>query len=133
MNEYQEKWVFPCNIKFFDIFSHFKSHNTVVWKKRGAIHQNDIVYIYIGAPYGEIRFKCHVINDNISKEKLEQNQYAIQKNSMCAQYIELKLDKIFKEKEYPFKELKENGIGQVQIPARVSRQLKAFLKSRGED
>ena len=46
-----ETWIVPCNIKHFDLISHFESSDTVVWKNSFTIKQGDIVYIYIGALY----------------------------------------------------------------------------------
>lgn len=128
MTTYQETWVFPCNVKFFNIFDHFKKRNTVVWKRRGSVHTGDVVYIYLGSPYKEIKYKCHVIADDISEEKVQMNSYAIPKKvSGTPHYIELELDQTFEEGKYPYEVLKENGLGQVQIPARASRRLKPFL------
>ena len=133
MANYQETWVFPCNVKFFDFFKHFNDNRTVIWKRRGAVHNGDIVYIYVGAPYKEIRFKCHVVNESVDEATVEKNQYAIPKNATGNEhYLELALDKTFESNTFPLADLKEHDLGQVQIPARASRRLKAFLE-RGED
>lgn len=133
MTTFQETWVFPCNVKYFDVFKHFSENNTVIWKRRGAVHKDDIVYIYVGAPYKGIRFKCHVVNEDVDEDVVQKNQYAIPKNSTGKEhYVELELDKEFEDDTFPLKELKENDLGQVQIPARASRKLRSFLE-RGED
>lgn len=133
MAAYQETWVFPCNVRFFDIFEHFAKSNTVVWKKRSSVHTGDEVYIYIGAPYKEIRFKCHVIADEVPEDVVQENSYAIPKNADGKlHYVELELDQTFDEGRYTYELLKENDLGQVQIPARASRRLRSFLE-RGED
>lgn len=133
MTAYQGTWVFPCNIRYFNIFEHFTKGNTVVWGKKGSVHTGDVVYIYIGALYKKIRFKCHVIADEISDDVVQANSYAIPQNaSGKLYYVELELDRTFEEGKYTYEVLKENDLGQVQIPARASRRLRSFWE-RGED
>lgn len=133
MATYQETWVFPCNVRFFNIFDHLATSKTVVWKKRGSVHTGDVVYIYLGSPYKEIRFKCHVIDEDVPEEIVQKNVYAIPNNaSGKLHFVELELDQSFDEGKYPYELLKENDLGQVQIPARDSRRLRSFLE-RGED
>ena len=89
--------------------------------------------MYVGAPYKEIRFKCHVVDDNVKEDVLNQNRYAIVKNASTSQrYVELELDESFDSGKYPLEQLKEHDLGQVQIPARASRRLRNFL-GRGDD
>ena len=72
-----ENWIIPCNIKVFDVISHFKTNKRVVWKNAFTIHKGDIAYLYLGRPYGEIRYKCVVINDVVDEDLLKANSYAI--------------------------------------------------------
>lgn len=133
-----EKWIVPCNIKRFDLISHFENSDTVVWKNSFTIKQGDTVYIYIGAPIGEIRYRCTVISDSVSDGLLAENKYAVDEKtgnnnfSKKVKYVQLK-----KEIEYPsnflvLNELRKNGLGQVQIQARADRKLKAFLEQAEE-
>ena len=128
-----EKWIVPCNIKHFDIISHFKVSDTAVWKNSFSIKTGDVVYIYVGAPCGEIRYKCSVISDKVDEMTLQNNSYAIVKEpshifySKTVKYIQIK--KVF---EYPkgalsLAELKAHGLGQVQIQARTDRQLQRYI------
>lgn len=131
MATYKEAWVFPCNIKYFNVIDHFAEHDTVIWRRRGVVHEGDVVYIYIGSPIKEIRYKCYVVNERVDKTVLKDNPYAITASAtQSSSYIELKLDKEYDEGSFPYSELKENGLGQVQIPARASRKLRAFLERR---
>lgn len=130
-----EKWIIPCNVKRFNIIDHFKSSETVVWKNSFTIHKGDIAYIYLGAPYGEIRYRCSVISDTVDEETLQANKYAIQEKnsnnyfSKKIKYIQLKLECEYPEGLLPLAKLKENGLGQVQIQARPDRNLKRYLES----
>lgn len=48
-------WIVPCNIKYFDVVTHFKKNSTVVWKNISHVQPGDTVYIYLGAPHKELQ------------------------------------------------------------------------------
>jgi 5-methylcytosine-specific restriction protein A len=128
-----EKWIVPCNIKYFDLISHFKQKNYVVWKNSFTIKQDDIVYIYIGTPIKEIRFCCKVVSDKVSDAVVQANAYAIPQKS-SNNYFSKKEKYILLELlyEYPigtltYSDLKQNGLGQVQIQARTDRRLQKYI------
>lgn len=131
-----EKWIIPCNVKRFDVIEHFKTSDTVVWKNSFTIRTGDIVYVYLGAPYGEIRYRCIVISDTVDDETLQKNQYAIQEKpsnnyfSKKIKYIQLKLDCEFPAGLLTLTKLKEHGLGQVQIQARADRTLRTYIESK---
>ncbi|WP_312458325.1 hypothetical protein [Proteiniclasticum sp.] len=129
-----EKWIIPCNVKRFDVIEHFKKTDMVVWKNSFTIRTGDIAYLYLGVPYGEIRYRCRVVSDTVDEQTLSENKYAIQEKksnnyfSKKIKYIQLKL-----ECEYPaglltLPKLKEHGLGQVQIQARPDRNLRNYLE-----
>lgn len=134
-----EHWIIPCNVKKFNIIEHFKLNSEVVWKNSFTIHKGDVVYIYVGSPYGEIRYKCEVISDQVDDDLLQQNSYAIVTKttnnyfSKKIKYIQLKLLKEYPEKKLPLSTLKENGLGQVQIQARTDRNLQRYLDKIDEE
>ena len=116
-----EKWIIPCNVRFFDLPSHFITNKTVVWKNAFTIKKDDIAYIYIGRPYGEIKYKCHVINDQVDEQLLKENSYAIPQKkshnyfSKKEKYIQLELVQEYPEGTFLLENLREHGLGQVQI------------------
>ena len=128
-----EHWIIPCNVKFFDLIDHFKNNKTVVWKNAFTIKKDDIVYVYIGSPYSEIRYKCRVISDKVDDALLEKNSYAIPKHnsnnyfSKKTKYIQLELVCEYPTGTYKLTDLKDHGLGQVQIQARTDRRLQAYL------
>ena len=77
-----ENWIVPCSVKFFDVVNHFEENNTIVWRKVSALKKGDTAYIYIGAPYSEIKYKCHIIDDDVDEKTLQSNEYAIRKTMM---------------------------------------------------
>ena len=129
-----EKWIIPCNVKRFDVIEHFKNNKTVIWKNSFTIRTGDIVYIYLGAPYGEIRYRCKVIADTVDDTLLLSNSYAIQEKasnnyfSKKIKYIQLQFDYEFPTGVLTLQNLKANGLGQVQIQARIDRYLRPYIE-----
>lgn len=134
----RENWIIPCNLKHFDVIEHFRNNEYVVWKNSFTIQKGDIAYIYIGAPIGEIRYKCEVVSDEIDQELLNSNSYAIVKKesnnyfSKKIKYIQLKLIREYAPGTFTLQKLREQGLGQVQIQARTDRRLQSFISSIDE-
>lgn len=128
-----EKWILPCNTKVYDVIEHFKRNKRIVWKNSFTIHPGDVVYLYLSAPYSEIRYKCLVVNNVADEDTIQQNSYAIPTKksnnffSKKEKYIELEFICEYPHKTFPLDKLKENGLGQVQIQARVDRKLQYHL------
>lgn len=130
-----ENWIIPCNVKVFDVISHFKCNKKVVWKNAFTIRKGDIAYLYLGNPYGEIRYKCMVIDDSVSEDLLSKNVYAIPAKksnnyfSKKEKYIQMEYISEFPEGPLTLAKLREHGLGQVQIQARTDRRLQQFIDS----
>lgn len=130
-----ENWVIPYNIKVYDVNKHFKNNNTIVWRNSFTIRSGDIAYLYLGSPFSEIKYKCTVICDEVSPEILEKNSYAIPKKpsknyfSKKDKYIILQLEREYPTGTFPLSKLREQGLGQVQLQSRLSRQLKHYISS----
>ena len=124
-----EQWIIPCNIRFFDVIEHFKNNREVIWYRRGAFNVNDIVYIYVGNPIMELKFKCHVVDADVAEDIVKANSYAIRRSNTVGRlkYMKLVLDEEFPNGTFPYKTLKEHSLGQVQIPQRADRRLKAYI------
>ena len=133
MNSMTDNWIIPCNIKQFDVIIHFENNSYAIWKNSFSIRKYDIVYIYIGAPYSEILYKCHVINDAVDDITLKENQYAIPQKeshnfySKKTKYIQIQLDSKYPRGTFPLDKLRENGLGQVQIQARTDKKLQNYI------
>lgn len=124
-----ENWIVPCSLKFFDVRKYFDDHDTIIWKRGSAIHVNDIVYIYVGAPLSEIKFKCEVILEKVNINEIMNNNYAIKEGTVVKEnkYMKLKLLETYEDGLLPWKELKQHGLGQVQIQARIDRKLLEYI------
>lgn len=128
-----DRWIVPCNIKFFNIIDHFASHKNVVWHNAYNMKIGDIAYIYIGKPIGEIRYKCRVINNDVSEALLNENSYAIRppKDKILRpkkiKYAQFELLHEFEKGALTLEELRDHGLGQVQIQARTDYWLQGFI------
>ena len=126
-----ENWIIPCSVKFYNVVEHLNKKNTIVWRKVSALKKGDIAYLYLGAPYSQIKYLCHVVDDNVDKAILAKNEYAIKKDrsSKRSTYILLKLDYTYPDGELSLTKLREHGLGQTQIQARTDRKLQQFIDS----
>ena len=125
-----ENWILPCNVNFFDVKKHFEKNKEVVWKKGASTKEGDCVYLYLGAPYSEILYKCTVKNAELSKDVIEKNKYAIRAGvTPKTKYMLLSLDYEYKPGTMTLQTLREYGLGQTQKQARTSRTVQAFIDS----
>ena len=130
-----DNWIVPCNVKYFNIIDHFKINSIVVWKNSFTIREGDTAYIYLSAPYSEIRYKCRVISTSVDEETLAANSYAIQEKTSNNYFSKkIKYMKMQLEFEYPSglltrQKLIEQGLGQVQIQARTDRSLQNYIEA----
>lgn len=53
-------WLIPANTKFYDVFSAFALSETY-WPMNAKVMTQDIVYIYLAAPFKQIGFRCKVL------------------------------------------------------------------------
>ena len=111
-----EEWIVPANPKYFDIIEHFNNSDEVNWKQSSDVHVNDTVYIYVGAPYSSILFKCIAEEVNIPYEYKDDNLSI--KNSM-----KLRLVKKYKQGELSFAKLNELGIKSIRGPRKISSDI----------
>ena len=115
-NEINEKneWIVPANPKYYDIVNCFNDTDTIIWKQSSNINKNDIVYIYVAAPFSQIMFKCKAEEVNIPFEYKDQN---VSMKSI----VKLKLIKKYKKDQITFKKLNELGITSIRGPRKVSK------------
>lgn len=122
-------WIVPCNLKFFDIVNRFKEMDTVVWKRGNIKMKNgDTVYIYVGNPLKEIKYKCTIINDNVPAEVLEQNKYAkVGDYEHKNKYMELKLAHEYSA-GVSLDVIKSLGIYMIRKQSRLDSKLEEYLE-----
>lgn len=125
-----ENWILPCNVRFFDVKRHFETNDEVVWKKGASTQEGDYVYLYLGAPYSEIVYRCIVKKGELSQEEVEKNSYAVRAGATPkTKYMLLKMDREYAPGTMTLQKLREHGLGQTQKQARTSRTVQAFIDS----
>lgn len=101
-----KEWIVPTNPKYFDIISYLDDKRIVPWKESKYLHNNDIIYVYVAAPYSAIMYKCRIIKDkDIEAEVLE------------------KYDK----ETYSFNILKKYGVNSVRGPRHITKELSNYM------
>ncbi len=109
-----KEWIMPANPTYFDVITYIESMPIFSWKQPKNINLGDTVYIYLGAPYSAIIYKCKVTELDI---------YHDQKDRV----MNLNVVKKYDQKEYPFSKLKEFGLNSVRSPRRIPYRLSKKL------
>ena len=124
-----ENWIIPCNIRVYDVLAHFERKDTIVMGTVASLKKGDIAYLYLGAPFSQIKFRCHVLSDEIDDATLSENNYAIRRRTThrTLKYIMLKLDYTYPTDMLSLSVLKKHGLCQIQIQSHVNRTLQSYL------
>lgn len=128
----KERWIVPGNTKFFNVVEYLNCHDEIVFRKISSLKNEDIVYIYITAPYSEIKYKGHVICDDVSDEEMKHHQYAIpmaKSDGKRKKYFKVYIDFRFDDGTLKWDELKAHGLGQTQMQARTDRRVQSYIDS----
>ena len=108
-------YIVPSNISMFDVISYVEKNKKFVWYKQPKdVKAGDIVFIYVGAPYSQILYKCEVTRANL---KIYSNRD-----------MELKLIKKFKNSEYPYSFLKEHECSFIRTPRSIPEKVAKLIK-----
>ena len=113
-------WLVPANPKYYDIINCFNTTNEIMWKQSSDVSTNDIVYIYVGAPYSRVMYKCVALNVNIEYDYKDEN---LKINKL----MKIKLIKKLKE-DYTFEYLNKLGIKSIRGPRKISKEVSNHLK-----
>ena len=57
-------WIFPVKNERFDAINEFKNNPSIDWnnEENTKVNLNDIVYLYIGKPYQQLKIQTKVTN-----------------------------------------------------------------------
>ncbi len=105
----KKEWLIPANPKFYDVIHCFDDTDTILWKQTNKIEEGEFVYIYVGAPYSSILYKCEVLKADIPYTYKDEN-ISITKG------MKIKLVKRYKPDEYSFEKLKSFGVTSIRGP-----------------
>jgi len=108
-------YIVPSNINMFDVISYVESNKRFVWYKQPKeMKVGDLVFIYVGAPYSQILYKCVVTKVNM---QVYSNRD-----------MELELIKKYKNNEYTYSFLKEHGCSFIRTPRSIPESVAKLLK-----
>ena len=115
------KWIVPANPKYYDIINAFNNTDTIIWKQSNNILKDDIIYIYVAAPYSSIMYKCIAIEVNIPYEYKDNN---VSMNHV----MKLKLLKKYNKGDLSQEKLNKLGIKTIRGPRSITPKLAQVLK-----
>ena len=115
-----EKWIVPANPKYYDIINSFNDTDELIWKQSSDIHVDDIVYLYVAAPYSKIMYKCKAIEDIPYEYK--------DKNVSMNHVMKVKLLKKLENKDYNYEYLNKLGIKTIRSPRKITKEISEKLK-----
>ena len=124
-------WIIPCNPKYYDVVGAFNELHRIEWKQSTNIKVGDIVYIYVGGPYKEIKYKCVAKRVDLSSaERIDDSKYILNDANYknYGRYMELELLVKYEEQQCPFTKVKQYGPKSIQKPSRVTKELDNYIK-----
>lgn len=119
------EWVVPANPKYYDVVNCFNNTNRITWKQSSSIHEGDTVYLYVGAPYSCIMFKCKALKTNIPYSYSDSNL-------TISNTMDLELIKDYPHDKYTFKAISKYDLKAVRGPRRMPKKLLDFMKKEGD-
>lgn len=126
-------WVIPCNVKSYDVIGAFNKLGTVDWKQSKNMKNaqaGDIVFIYVGKPYSELKYMCVIQEVNKSAVTISDEEFIVNGKNYVnyGNYMELKLLKVISSTNLSLEKLKENGLkGNIQGPRRLNEFLLEYV------
>ena len=106
-------WIVPANPKYYDIVREFDTYPVAEWKQSSDIAVGDIVYMYVGAPYSAVLYRCKALEVNIP--------YDFDNGQVRMKYVmKLEILSRYPKDAYPFEALKKAGIHAVRGPRRIT-------------
>lgn len=73
------EWLFPSNLKYYDLVSVFKKTKYQTWHHRVDIRVGDYVYMYITAPTAAILYKCVVTAIHLKPDKQGRKRFRMKR------------------------------------------------------
>lgn len=118
--ESPNEWLIPANPKFYDIISRFEEVDELIWKQSSDVKPGDLVFIYVGAPYSALLYKCVALEVNLPY-KYEDDNLKIKRA------MKIKLLKKYKRDEFTFDKLCKYGVKAIRGPRSIPESLSIDL------
>lgn len=115
-------WIIPANPKYYDVVGAFEESSIVTWKQSSDIHVGDTIYMYVGAPYSSILYKCRAVEVDIPQ------QYADENLSMKT-VMKIELLEKYQSGVWSFERIKQFGVYAVRGPRSMPVELKREIET----
>lgn len=125
------EWIISCNPSYYDVIGAFNKLKEIEWKQSVNINTGDIVYIYVGNPFKEIKYKCIAKKVDLnSAGRIDDSEFMLDDSNYndYGRYMELSLLTKYEEQQFPLSRLREHGLKSVQGPSKVTEELSNFIK-----
>ncbi len=120
-----KEWLIPSNPAYYDSVHAFDDAEEIDWKQGRGVKTGDTVFLYIGAPYSAIFYRCVVTKTDTPWE------YRREGLTITA-LMRIRLEKRYDPARFTFETLKrEYGIFAVRGPRGVPHRLTEALKQDG--
>lgn len=130
------EWIFICNPSYYDVVGAFNKNKKINWKQNNNsnVEVGDIVYIYVGKPYQEIKYETIATKVEIPELAIDDSEFFLDGKNYADfdKYMELELVRTFDTGLLPYKELKQNGLKIVQWPTKASEGLSKYIAAKKE-
>lgn len=107
------QWIIPANPAYYPIQNAFETTDEIYWKQSSDIHPGDTVYMYVGAPYSCVMYRCRAVETGLPGIRWS-SKVGVKKR------MRLKLEKIYPPGRYSFAWLATVGIRAVRGPRGVT-------------
>lgn len=116
LNNILGAWLVPVNPKYYDINNAFNDTDTIIWKQSNNILKDDIVFLYVAAPYSCIMYKCLVVDTDIPYNYHD-------KFVKMERVMKIKLLKRYNNSEFTLDKLTNYGIKSIRGPRGIGKEL----------
>lgn len=125
LNLSNNHWIVLCNPHYYNVDQAFKEHDQIIWKQTTKIKPGDYAYIYVGAPFSCIKYKCIVDEVDLPYEHQDPN-VKIKKV--------MKITKVrqYRNRAISHATLAKFGIKMLVGPRRLSKELIDFIEEHFE-
>lgn len=117
----EHSWIIPANPRYFDLDHAFSLKDDLYWGQTFHVHNGDLIYIYYGMPFGEIRYLCRVTETDIP----------VHDQSMSRHTKMMRIHKLVKYEDGMFnrKMLKKYGVSNVRGARHMPSALEKEIQS----
>lgn len=125
------EYIIPCNPKYYNVSGAMFNLKIVDWKQTNKnIEIGDIVYLYIGNPISEIKYKCKVNKVNLPSCEIDDTKYV--KNGEVFErygnYMEIEFLKEYPDGYCTIKKMRDIGTkGNIQSQRTALKELVDYL------